>query len=142
MLSLDVTTERKLLSGLPGLALGMFFSMHPLLQCLIALQLADFVTGFLVAWSARTVSSDASRKGFVKKAVALILVLSVKAFADAYKLGIDLSAMLAGWFCVTELISITENAARAGWKIPRFLKRSLRSLQDEDDRNTNEKEKK
>lgn len=125
-----ISTERKLLMSAPGALLGVLMSMHPLFKALLALQAIDFITGVLVAWSNRTISSDASRKGFVKKTVALLLVLSVHVLTRAYDVGFDLAAMTAGWFCVTELISIAENAARAGWALPPFLTKALAAMRD------------
>lgn len=128
-----ISTERKLLAGVPGAILGVFLSLHPLFQALVVLQLIDFATGFLVAWSTRVVSSDASRRGFTKKAVAVALVLAVQVLGRAYSLDFDLSAMLAGWFCLTEVISIAENAVRAGWTLPAFFTRALLAMKDQAD---------
>lgn len=125
-----ISTGRKLLMGAPGALLGVLMSMHPLFKALLLLQAIDFVTGLLVAWSNRTVSSAASRRGFVKKTVALLLVLAVGVLTKAYSIDYDLAAMTAGWFCVTELISITENAARAGWALPPFLTKALAAMRD------------
>ena len=125
-----ISTGRKLLMGAPGALLGVLMSMHPLFKALLLLQAIDFVTGFLVAWSHGTVSSAASRRGFVKKTVALLLVLAVGVLAKAYQIEHDLAAMTAGWFCVTELISIAENAARAGWALPPFLTKALAAMRD------------
>lgn len=131
-----ISTERKLLAGAPGAALGVFLSLHPLFQALLILQAIDFVTGFLVAWSQGTVSSEASRKGFVKKAIALLLIVALRVLTVGYKIeiGFDLAASVSGWFCLTEVISIAENAARAGWALPSFLMRALHALKDQAER--------
>lgn len=129
-----ISTERKMLvASVPGAVLGVFLSLHPLFQALLILQVIDFLTGFLVAYGNRVVSSDASRKGMVKNVVALLLVLAVKVLSGAYNLGFDMAAMVAGWFCITEVISIVENAKRAGWAIPRFLTKALLAMKDQAD---------
>lgn len=121
---------KKLIAGLPGAILGVFASMPILMKGLIALQAADFITGFLLAWSTGAVSSDVSRKGFVKKAIALLLVIALKIAETIQPMPIELSAYVAGWFCLTELISITENAGKAGLPIPAKLTKVLAQLQE------------
>jgi len=122
---------KKLIVGLPGMVVGLWLSMSVALQSLLILQSIDFATGFLVAWSTGSVSSDVSRRGFVKKAVALLLVAAINAFTYSHPVGFDLAAMMATWFCATELISIAENAGRAGWPLPRFLVDALAKLSDQ-----------
>lgn len=121
---------KKAIAGLPGVLLGVILSMPLLVKGLIALQIADFASGFLLAWSTGVVSSDASRKGFTKKAIALLLVFGIKVLENVQPMGFELSAYVAGWFCLTELISITENAAKAGLPIPTKLTQALAQLQD------------
>jgi len=122
---------KKLIVGLPGMVVGVWLSMSIALQSLLILQAIDFATGFLVAWSTGAVSSDVSRRGFVKKAVALLLVAAINAFTYSHPVGFDLAAMMATWFCATELISICENAGRAGWPLPRFLTEALAKLSEQ-----------
>jgi len=121
-------STKKSVASLPGLIVGVWVSMSLALQSLLVLQAIDFATGFLVAWSTGAVSSDVSRKGFVKKAVALLLVAAIHAFTYGHPMGFDLASMMATWFCGTELISIAENAGRAGWPLPRFLTDALAKL--------------
>jgi len=121
-------SAKKFIASLPGLLVGAFLSMSLALQALVFLQLIDFATGFLVAWSTGAVSSDISRKGFVKKCVALLLVAAIHAFTHAQPVGVDLASMTATWFCATELISIAENVGRAGYKLPKFLTDALAKI--------------
>lgn len=123
---------KKMIAGLPGAILGVFASMPILMKGLIALQVADFITGFLLAWSTGAVSSDASRKGFVKKAIALLLVIALKVSETVQPMPLELSAYVAGWFCLTELISICENAGKAGLPIPAKLTKVLAQLQEKE----------
>ncbi|MCA2970565.1 MAG: phage holin family protein [Acidobacteriaceae bacterium] len=123
---------KKMIAGLPGAILGVFASMPILMKGLIALQVADFITGFLLAWSTGAVSSDVSRKGFVKKAIALLLVIALKVAETVQPMPLELSAYVAGWFCLTELISICENAGKAGLPIPAKLTKVLAQLQEKE----------
>ena len=123
---------KKMIAGLPGAILGVFASMPILMKGLIALQVADFITGFLLAWSTGAVSSDVSRKGFVKKAIALLLVIALKVAETVQPMPVELSAYVAGWFCLTELISICENAGKSGLPIPAKLTKVLAQLQEKE----------
>lgn len=121
---------KKLIAGLPGVLLGVIASMPVIFWGLLGLQFVDFATGSLYAWSHGTVSSDVSRKGFTKKAIALLLVLALRIAETVQPMPIELSAYVAGWFCLTELISITENAGKAGLPIPAKLTKVLAQLQE------------
>jgi toxin secretion/phage lysis holin len=123
---------KKVIAGLPGVLLGVIASMPVLFWGLIGLQAADFATGFLLAWGHGTVSSDASRKGFTKKAIALLLVVALKIAETVQPMPVELSAYVAGWFCLTELISICENAGKAGLPLPAKLTKVLAQLQEKE----------
>lgn len=129
-----ISTERKLAIGaIPGMLLGYFWSLHPAVQAMAILMFVDFISGTLLGWSRGELSSEISRKGIVRKALAMMLVGSVHVLGKAFAFDADLSAMLAGWFCVTEVISIAENAARAGWALPSFLTKALHAIKDQAD---------
>lgn len=129
-----ISTERKLFfAAIPGAIVGHFLSLHPAVQAMAILMFVDFISGTLLGWSRGELSSDVSRKGIVRKALAMMLVGSVHVLGKAFAFDADLSAMLAGWFCVTEVISIAENAARAGWALPAFLTRALLAIKDQAD---------
>lgn len=108
--------------GVMGLALGtlmgVWVGLGVFVQALLILQLADVLTGLIAAGLAGTVNSTASTRGLAKKATALILVM-VCAWLSA-NLGEELGAAFPGGqavaasFCVTELISMLENARRTG----------------------------
>lgn len=122
---------KKAIAAIPGLILGAIYSMPTLLWGLLGLQVVDFATGFLVAWSTGAVSSDVSRKGFVKKTVALLLIVALQIAESVHPMPVELSAYVAGWFCLTELISIVENCGKAGLPLPSKLTKVLAQLQDD-----------
>lgn len=131
-----VAAGKKIMTGLPGAVLGIIISIPPLLKALVILQAIDLVTGTLVAWSKGELSSEVSRQGLAKKAVALMLIAAVEVVssADVYNLtpfGVNLASFVAGWFCWTEVISISENAGRAGWKLPHGVKHALVAVREQ-----------
>lgn len=127
------TDARKALWGIPGSLLAFLWGLPWLFKGLLILMAIDFASGFLGAWDRGEISSAVSRKGATKKAQALLLVMAIKALCMAISLDVDLAAMLAGYFCLTEAISIAENAARAGLPIPSFLTRVLGAMKEQAD---------
>lgn len=128
MIHMPTSSAKAKLAALPGIVFGYLFGWNPMVWTLVALILLDFASGFLVAWATKSVSSDASYRGMAKKAMMLILVGASHFYARANEFGFDLSALVAGFFCMTEFISITENAARIGLPIPRPLREVIAKL--------------
>ena len=129
-----ISTERKLaFAAIPGMLLGYFWALHPAVQAMAILMFTDFISGTVLGWSRGELSSEVSRKGIVRKALAMMLVGAVHVLGTAFPFDVDLSSMLAGWFCVTEVISIAENATRAGWALPTFLAKALTAMKDQAD---------
>lgn len=114
---------------IPAFLAGMWGGFHPLIQTLVVLIAIDFASGLIYAWSAGTVSSDASYKGMGKKAMMLLLVGAAHVYNATQPLGFDASTAVAGFFCTTELISIVENAGRIGLPIPKVLMDAIAKLQ-------------
>ena len=128
MIAVPTTTTKAAWAAAPAFLAGLWGGFHPLLQTLLILILLDFASGLLYAWSAGAVSSDASYRGMAKKAMMLLLVGAAHAYNATQSLGFDAAAAVAGFFCATELISITENAGRLGVPLPRVLARAIEKL--------------
>jgi toxin secretion/phage lysis holin len=111
-----------------ALIAGAWGGFHPLVQTLLILMALDFASGLLHAASKGTVSSDASWNGMRKKAMALVLIGAAHTFNATYSLGFDAGAAVAGFFCATEFISITENAGKLGLPLPKFLVQAIDKL--------------
>lgn len=124
-----MTQNKAAWSIAPAVAAGIWGGIHPLIQTLVLLILLDFVSGLLYAWAQGAVSSDASFRGMAKKAMMLVLVGAASAYNATQPLGFDAGAAVAGFFCATELISITENAGRLGLPIPKVLMDAIAKLQ-------------
>ena len=104
-----------------GVVVGVWVGLDVFLRALLVLMLADVMTGLIAAALDGTVSSDASRKGLGRKAATLIVVLAV-AWLSA-NLGEQLGSAFPGGqavaasCCLTEMISMIENAQKAGMNI-------------------------
>lgn len=132
---------------LAGLAVFGSFAANALggwdasLQVLIALMVADYITGVLVAavWhkssksSSGTLNSVAGFKGILKKCMILMLVwigvLLDQALGSAYA-----RTAVVLFFVGNEGISLLENLGLMGVPFPAFLKRALEALRDQGDK--------
>ena len=111
------------------------------LQVLIALMVADYITGVLVAavWhkssksSSGTLNSVAGFKGILKKCAILLLVwigvLLDQAIGSAYA-----RTAVVLFFVGNEGISLLENLGLMGVPFPAFLRRALEALRDQGDK--------
>jgi toxin secretion/phage lysis holin len=122
---------RAKMSALVALAAGAWGGFHPLIQTLVVLIFLDFASGLLYAWGTGTVSSDASFRGMAKKSMMLLLVGAAHVYNATQPLGFDAAAAVAGFFCATEFISITENAGRLGVPLPKILTAAIHKLRDQ-----------
>lgn len=110
------------------------------MQVLVALMVADYVTGILVAavWhkSAKSESgaldSKAGFKGLLKKAMILLVVWLGVLLDDA--MGTNYIRMMAVLFFVgNEGISLLENLGLMGVPYPEFLRKALEALHEQGD---------
>ena len=111
------------------------------MQVLVALMVADYLTGVLVAavWhkssksSSGTLNSVAGFKGILKKCAILLLVwigvLLDQALGSAYA-----RTAVVLFFVGNEGISLLENLGLMGVPFPAFLKRALEALRDQGDK--------
>ena len=132
---------------LAGLAVFGSFAANALggwdasLQVLIALMVADYLTGVLVAavWhkssksSSGTLNSVAGFKGILKKCAILLLVwigvLLDQALGSSYA-----RTAVVLFFVGNEGISLLENLGLMGVPFPAFLRRALEALRDQGDK--------
>lgn len=111
------------------------------MQVLVALMVADYLTGVLVAavWhksnksSSGTLNSVAGFKGILKKCMILMLVwigvLLDQALGSSYA-----RTAVVLFFVGNEGISLLENLGLMGVPFPAFLKRALEALRDQGDK--------
>jgi toxin secretion/phage lysis holin len=132
----------KALSALAGAIISFFTGMPPLIWILLAVMSLDYITGILCGFMGKSpktetggLSSRAAFTGLLKKILVLIVVM-VAALADrAIQLGAGVQfAAVTGatclWFIAAEALSILENAASMGVKIPAILMKALEILRE------------
>ena len=110
------------------------------LRVLVAMMVADYVTGVLVAliWHRSnktddgTLSSKAGFKGLCKKGVIILIVWLAVLLDDAMGANYVRTAVIL-FFIGNEGLSLFENVGLMGMPYPAFLKRALQALRDKGD---------
>lgn len=100
---------------------------NPLVLILFLLSILDVISGLLTAGIKGEVSSPASFQGMLKKAF-MFLIVGMAAALNPFVNGVPVLGGTAGYFCVTEAISIIENAGKAGIPIPPILTKAVKQL--------------
>jgi len=95
------------------------------LPALLIFMLLDFITGVLAAFVRKQLHSAESFRGLIKKTLIVIMVLTAGLFGktagEQFGFTYDIGSLVAMAFIVNEIISITENCARAGVPVPAVL---------------------
>lgn len=124
-----------------GTVVALFCGMHYMIQLLVWAITMDVVTGLIVGWVERRVSSEVSRRGMARKAVMLLAVGGAELVSQMTGVSVvmpwgaefSLGAALAGYYCVQEALSITENIHKVGVPLPKFITKRLESLKEVED---------
>ena len=127
----------ELLAAAGGAIASFFTGLPPLIWILLAVMSLDYITGLicgLMGKSTKTatggLSSSAAFEGLLKKILVLIVV-GVAALIDhaiATSAGIEMAAVTGAcclWFVASEGLSIVENAAQMGVRVPKILLQAL-----------------
>jgi toxin secretion/phage lysis holin len=106
------------LAILPGVVTGLIAGLSPLVWGLFWLQSIDIATGLLA--SKTSWSSAFANIGMQKKIMMWMYVLVGHLLKSISPVPIDfpVDAMIAGYYCVVEVISIMENGAKMGIPAP------------------------
>lgn len=113
-----------------AVAMAYWGTLPPTVHTLVFLAIVDYVSGTMVACSGGQLNSAASFRGVAKKSMMFLLTGACGAIQPHFGIDADLAAGVAGFFCATELISITENAGKLGVPLPGVLVRFLARLRD------------
>jgi toxin secretion/phage lysis holin len=108
-------------------------ALPPTVHTLVLLAVVDYASGTMVACSGGQLNSAASFRGVAKKTMMFLLTGACGAIQPHFGIDADLAAGVAGFFCATELISITENAGKLGVPLPGVLVRFLARLREQMD---------
>lgn len=106
-------------------AIAVIANVPPIYTTLIVLIALDLLSGWAKAYINHCISSDASYRGMTKKGVMIIMVCgaAIIQHSSSLPLPFDMGKTLALLYCVTEFISIMENAKACGIPVPDSLYR-------------------
>ena len=102
-----------------------------LAKVLIGLMLIDYASGVYAGYKLKNLNSKRAYKGIEKKLWILALLCGASLMHRLVP-DIGFRNLVGIFYCATELLSIVENAAKAGVPIPKKLKKALEQLKDED----------
>jgi len=96
---------------------------------LLGMMVLDYITGLMVGYANKELSSSIGKKGLIKKAYIIILISAVYL---VQKLGLDFAGYTADGltiaFALLELLSIVENGGKLGVPVPQWLKDAIAAL--------------
>ena len=110
--------------------------MDGLLTALLVFMVLDYVSGVVIAYKEKRLSSEVGFWGLVKTCMTLVLV-TVGHFLDTQVFGGGSSMFrsgVVGFFLANEGLSILENAGKLGVPLPEFLKKALEQLKNDSDK--------
>ena len=100
------------------------------LYCLVVAIALDYVSGIMKAYYTKTLSSKIGFRGILKKLGILLLVMVAVLVDKATGESGAIRTLVIYYFVANEGLSIIENIGAAGIPIPKFLKKALKMLKD------------
>ena len=102
---------------------------------LIAMMIIDYITGLLCGIVNKNLNSRIGYNGIIRKFYYLLLVAAIYAISLVIPNIGYAGDGAAISLCVLELISITENGAKLGLPMPKFIKNLLLVVKEKTDNN-------
>lgn len=119
----------KTVSILTGFGIGYLFGgWSVLLQILLTFVVIDYISGLLAAGIEGKLSSSVGFKGIAKKIMIFVLVAVGHLIDKAVGQGHMILDAIVFFYLGMELLSITENAGRAGVPVPSQIKNAVEIL--------------
>lgn len=119
----------------------MYGDFDGMLKALIFCMVIDYITGLIVAYKNRQLSSKVGFLGLAKKFVMLLIValghiIDMEIFSNA----MFMKSAVCGFYIANEGLSILENTAEIGVKYPEKLLKALKQVNSDTEDDENEKE--
>ena len=124
------------MTALGGIIGYLWGGWNALLGILLAFVIIDYITGFIAAGAEGKLSSDVGFKGILKKILIFVLVAVAHLLDEALGGNNDIFRdAVIFFYLANELLSIIENAGRAGLPIPDVLKNAVEILKGKGEEN-------
>jgi toxin secretion/phage lysis holin len=116
--------------------LANWYTHSQVMFALVGLIVLDIMMGLAVAFITKTVSSSASWRGMTKKSSVLIVVAAVGLIQPQLQAvpavgQVPIMHLICTFYCISEVLSILENASRIGVPMPPALVAALSKLRGE-----------
>ena len=112
--------------------------VNQVVQILVTLMVIDYVTGFISAWTHKTLDSHTGFRGISKKVLMLLLVIVAHQFDKLVGTN-GLARTATMYFLIAnDGLSILENLAECGVPIPAFLLKALALMREKADSGSTE----
>jgi toxin secretion/phage lysis holin len=105
------------------------------LYLLLILMFIDVLTGLMKAWHQGNLWSRKGMFGFMRKILILLVILAASIMDEIFAMGGVIAGATLLFFCISELISIVENAEAMGVPVPPALKDKLAVIREKDNHN-------
>lgn len=118
-------------TALVGFVTWIFGGWDVLMCVLVTLMAIDYLTGLMVAYTTKTLSSSIGLKGLFKKIAELFIVMTaVQIDLATGQGGAYFKNIVCLLFIANEGLSLLENAGNLGVPIPEPLKKALKQIGD------------
>ncbi len=124
---------KSVVSGIIGIAGFLIGEFDGLYKALLALIIADYITGVIVAIVKKQLSSEVGAKGIAKK-ILMLIVVAVANVLDVQIIGggAGLRNITIIFYAANEVISLLENTGKLGLPYPPKLLDVLEQLKNRD----------
>lgn len=124
---------KSVVSGIIGIAGFLIGEFDGLYKALLALIIADYITGVIVAVVKKQLSSEVGAKGIAKK-ILMLIVVAVANMLDVQIIGggAGLRNITIIFYAANEVISLLENTGKLGLPYPPKLLDVLEQVKNKD----------
>lgn len=91
----------------------------------LVLMAADIFTGWIQATINGTWDSTKMRKGLYRKSGELLVIVLTFTISEAISLPVDITAFIAMYIIIMEILSVCENLDQAGLPVPTWIVKRL-----------------
>ncbi|WEY91172.1 holin family protein [Bacillus subtilis] len=111
------------------------------LDLMLVLNIIDIITGVIKAWKFKELRSRSAWFGYVRKMLSFLVVIVANAIDTIMDLNGVLTFATVLFYIANEGLSITENLAQIGVKIPAVITDRLHVIESDNDQKTEKDEK-
>lgn len=105
------------------------------LYLLLILMFIDVLTGLMKAWHQGNLWSRKGMFGFIRKILILLVIVAASIMDEIFQMGGVIAGATLLFFCISEIISIVENAEAMGVPVPEVLKNKLAVIREKENHN-------